>query len=226
MKPGQRVIVELRRLIASGELRPGERIGEIATAESLGVSRMPVRTALRALEHEGLVVKLGARGYAARGVSPNNIRDAVQVRGVLEGLAARQAAERGLSLAQRRALTRCLEEGDTLFANGCFSVEDLDSYHAMNLRFHATLVDAADNGAIRSALATNNSLPFAAAAALTVDTKDLGVEFVRLSKTHHQHHQVFEAVVGRQPDRAEALMRQHALAALENAKIFPNADSD
>lgn len=79
------MIVELRRLIAAGELRPGQRIAEIATAEALGVSRMPVRTALRALEHEGLVVKLGARGYAARSVSANDIRDAVQVRGFSKG---------------------------------------------------------------------------------------------------------------------------------------------
>lgn len=223
MKPGQRVIVELRRLIAAGELRPGQRIAEITTAEALGVSRMPVRTALRALEHEGLVVKLGARGYAARSVSADDIRDAVQVRGVLEGLAARQAAERGLSLSQRRSLGQCLEEGDDLFAKGHFAVEDLDLYHAMNLRFHTALVAAADNAAVASALATNNSLPFAAAAALTVDLKDLGAEFVRLSRAHDQHHQVFAAVEGGRVELAEALMRDHALAALENERIFPQA---
>ena len=223
MKPGQRVIVELRRLIASGELRPGQRIAEIATAEALGVSRMPVRTALRALEHEGLVVKLGARGYAARGVSANDIRDAVQVRGVLEGLAARQAAQRGLSLSQRRSLSRCLEEGDALFAKGHFAAEDLDFYHAMNFRFHAALVGAAANAAVEQALATNNSLPFAAAAALTVDLNDLDVEFTRLSRAHDQHHRVYAAIHGGQADLAEALMRQHALAALENERVFLQA---
>ena len=223
MKPGQRVIVELRRLIASGEFRPGQRIAEIATAEALGVSRMPVRTALRALEHEGLVVKLGARGYAARGVSANDIRDAVQVRGVLEGLAARQAAQRGLSLSQRRSLSRCLEEGDALFAKGHFAAEDLDMYHAMNLRFHAALVGAAANAAVEQALATNNSLPFAAAAALTVDLNDLDVEFTRLSRAHDQHHQVYAAIHGGQADLAEALMREHALAALENKRVFLQA---
>lgn len=223
MKPGQRVIVELRRLIASGEFRPGQRIAEIATAEALDVSRMPVRTALRALEHEGLVVKLGARGYAARGVSANDIRDAVQVRGVLEGLAARQAAQRGLSLSQRRSLSRCLEEGDALFAKGHFAAEDLDMYHAMNLRFHAALVGAAANAAVEQALATNNSLPFAAAAALTVDLNDLDVEFARLSRAHDQHHQVYAAIHGGQADLAEALMREHALAALENERVFLQA---
>ncbi|MFO6281776.1 GntR family transcriptional regulator, partial [Pseudomonas aeruginosa] len=53
-KPGQRVLAELRKLIASGELAAGERIVEIPTAERLQVSRMPVRIALRTLEQEGL----------------------------------------------------------------------------------------------------------------------------------------------------------------------------
>ena len=136
-------------------------------------------------------------------------------------MAARQAAERGLTLSQRRSLQLCLDEGDALFAKGHFAVEDLDFYHAMNLRFHAALVGAAANAAVESALATNNSLPFAAAAALTVDLKDLAVEFVRLSKAHDQHHQVFAAIEGGKAEVAETLMRDHALAALENERVFP-----
>ncbi len=64
-KPGQRVLAELRKLIASGELAAGERIVEIPTAERLQVSRMPVRIALRTLEQEGLLCKTG-RGYRVR----------------------------------------------------------------------------------------------------------------------------------------------------------------
>lgn len=59
MKPGQRVLFALRKMIVSGEIPDGARIAEIATAERFGVSRMPVRTALRTLEQEGLVAKLG-----------------------------------------------------------------------------------------------------------------------------------------------------------------------
>ena len=112
MKPGQRVIVALRKQIASGEIADGARIAEIATAAALNVSRMPVRTALRALEQEGLVVKLGARGYAARAPSPSQIQDAIEVRGVLEGLAARRLAEQGLNSDARRTIEQCLEQGD------------------------------------------------------------------------------------------------------------------
>ena len=111
MKPGQRVIVALRRQIASGEIADGARIAEIATAAALNVSRMPVRTALRALEQEGFVVKLGSRGYAARAPSPEQISDAIDVRGVLEGLAARRMAKRGLSARDRTSFMQCLEQG-------------------------------------------------------------------------------------------------------------------
>ncbi|MFP3449034.1 GntR family transcriptional regulator, partial [Pseudomonas sp. SIMBA_067] len=91
---------------------------EIPTAQRFGVSRMPVRMAFRTLEQEGLLVPFGGRGYQVRSVSPSDIAGAVEVRGVLEGLAARQAAERGLSDDARRALERCLVEGDQLFDKG------------------------------------------------------------------------------------------------------------
>lgn len=122
-KPGQRVLAELRKLIASGELAAGERIVEIPTAERLQVSRMPVRIALRTLEQEGLLCKTG-RGYRVRAVTREDIAGAVEVRGVLEGLAARQAAERGLSAEARATLEECLAEGDRLFANGQVLLEE------------------------------------------------------------------------------------------------------
>lgn len=208
-------------MIAAGELEPGQRIAEIPTAERLAVSRMPVRTALRALEQEGLVVRLGARGYAARGVSAADIEGAIEVRGALEGLAAGQAAIKGLEPATRRALARCLADGDALFAKGGFAAEDLDAYHAMNQKFHAEVVKASGNPAIASALATNNSLPFAAATALALDMADLQAEFIRLSGAHDEHHLVVQALERRDAEAAETLMRGHARAAMRNSRVFP-----
>jgi GntR family transcriptional regulator of vanillate catabolism len=210
-------------MIAAGELEPGQRIAEIPTAERLGVSRMPVRTALRALEQEGLVIRLGARGYAARGISASDIAGAIEVRGVLEGLAAGQAASKGLEPAVRRALKRCLTDGDALFAKGEFAAEDLDAYHAMNQKFHAELVKASGNPAIASALATNNSLPFAAATALALDMTDLQAEFVRLSGAHAEHHKVVQALERGDAEAAETLMRAHARAAMRNERVFAGA---
>ncbi|MBO9724706.1 MAG: GntR family transcriptional regulator [Novosphingobium sp.] len=221
MKPGQHVIVSLRRMIASGELQDGERIAEIPTAEALGVSRMPVRTALRALEQEGLVAKLGSRGYAVRGPSAVEVEAAVEVRGVLEGLAARRLALRGLSQREERAFEQCLASGDALFAKGYLSDEDLEGFHAYNLAFHEQLVRASGNGAIEVALARNNLLPFASAAALALDWEDdREAEFEHLRKAHVQHRAVLAAILAGDADLAETIMRSHAHAATGSARVF------
>ena len=215
-KPGQRVLAELRKLIASGELAAGERIVEIPTAERLQVSRMPVRIALRTLEQEGLLCKTG-RGYRVRAVTREDIAGAVEVRGVLEGLAARQAAERGLSAEARATLEECLAEGDRLFANGQVLLEELERYQRMNMRFHRTIIEASGNPAIAVALARNDHLPFASVSALAVDRDNLEQEF------RMQHHAVVDALVNGQGARAEAIMREHANATLRYADYFDPA---
>lgn len=68
-KPGQTILVALRKMIASGELAAGERLMEVPTAELFGVSRMPVRMAFRTLEQEGLLVPFGGRGFQVRSIS-------------------------------------------------------------------------------------------------------------------------------------------------------------
>ncbi|AVQ02504.1 GntR family transcriptional regulator [Caulobacter segnis] len=225
MKPGQRVLMALRKMIASGEIKSGERIAEIPTAAALGVSRMPVRTALRSLEQEGLVVRLGARGYAARGVSTGQIRDAIEVRGVLEGFAARRLAEGGASEQTRQRLAALIEEGEALFASGQLCAEDLDRYAAYNLAFHDTLVAAAGNVAVETALARNNFEPFAGAGALALDLTDLAAEYEHLIAAHRQHKAVLEAIERGDALAAEQIMRDHALAAVRNAKVFEAAMS-
>jgi DNA-binding GntR family transcriptional regulator len=84
------VIARLRQLIVAGHWSAGMRLAEIPVAQSLGLSRTPVRLALRTLEQEGLVEKAGTRGYVVRAVSEADIRSAIEVRGALEGLAARR----------------------------------------------------------------------------------------------------------------------------------------
>lgn len=223
IKPGQRVIVALRKMIASGEIKGGERIGEIATAAALGVSRMPVRTALRMLEQEGLVERLGARGYAARNMSSARIRDAIEVRGVLEGFAARRLAERGMPLELRARLAALIEQGETLFAAGRLVAEDMDRYAAYNLAFHDALVAGAGNSAVETALARNNFEPFASAGALALDLTDLEAEYDHLLAAHRQHQLVFDALERGDGVTAERIMRDHALAAIRNAKVFETA---
>ncbi|WP_147462680.1 GntR family transcriptional regulator, partial [Pseudomonas syringae] len=147
-KPGQTVLVALRKMIASGELAAGERLMEVPTAELFGVSRMPVRMAFRTLEQEGLLVPFGGRGFQVRSISPMEIAGAVDVRGVLEGLAARQMAERGVTQEARDELEACLVQGDALFEKGHVTEDDLEVYHDMNMRLHRVIVEGSGNRAI------------------------------------------------------------------------------
>lgn len=220
MKPGQRVIVALRKMIASGELADGVRIAEIATAERLGVSRMPVRTALRTLEQEGLVIKLGARGYAARGPTATQIDGAIEVRGVLEGLAAKIVASRPIAPDFAKRLKACLQIGDALFAKGHLEEGDLECFYSYNLAFHDLLVNGSANQAIAIALSRNNHLPFASAAALALDWDDLESEYHHLLAAHHQHLAVSAAILAGKADEAEHLMRHHARASVGNRSVF------
>ncbi|RMN71353.1 Transcriptional regulator VanR [Pseudomonas syringae] len=219
-KPGQTVLVALRKMIASGELAAGERLMEVPTAELFGVSRMPVRMAFRTLEQEGLLVPFGGRGFQVRSISPLEIAGAVDVRGVLEGLAARQMAERGVTQEARDELEACLVQGDALFEKGHVTEDDLEVYHDMNMRLHRVIVEGSGNRAIADALSRNDHLPFASVTALAVDRDNLIREYRRFNFAHMQHHAVVDALVNGQGARAEAIMREHANATLRYAEIF------
>ncbi len=217
---GQRVLSALRQMIIAGELSAGERLVEIPTAEQLGVSRMPVRIAFRALEQEGLLTKLPGRGYRVREVTPEEIHGAVEVRGVLEGLAAARAAQTGLSETQRQGMSDALAQGDALFDKGHITEEDIEAYHDLNKRFHRVIVEAGANPAIDAALTKVAHLPFASIDALAIDRNHLDREYRRFNYAHMQHHAVFDAIVQGQCARAEAIMREHANATLRYATLF------
>lgn len=193
---------------------------EVPTAELFGVSRMPVRMAFRTLEQEGLLVPFGGRGFQVRSISPMEIAGAVDVRGVLEGLAARQMAERGVTQEARDELEACLVQGDALFEKGHVTEDDLEVYHDMNMRLHRVIVEGSGNRAIADALSRNDHLPFASVTALAVDRDNLIREYRRFNFAHMQHHAVVDALVNGQGARAEAIMREHANATLRYAEIF------
>ncbi|WP_417228041.1 GntR family transcriptional regulator [Amphritea sp.] len=225
-KASQRVLSTLRQMIISGELAAGERVAEIPTADRLGVSRTPVRIAFRALEQEGLLSKLERRGYRVREVTAGDIRGAVEVRGVLEGLAARQAAEKGLTTAQREELLQCLAQGDALFIKGHVDETDLEIYHDLNKRFHTLIIEASDNPAISTALRHSEHTPFASVSSLAIDRHNLALEYRRFNFAHMQHHAAFEAIDQGLGARAEGIMREHAYVTLQYAEPFYLANDD
>ncbi|WP_428035795.1 GntR family transcriptional regulator [Amphritea sp.] len=225
-KQGQRVILSLRQMIVNGDLAAGERLREESLAERLGVSRTPIRVALKLLAQEGLLQTVGARGYAVREISTQEIRNAVDVRGVLEGMAARLLAEGGMTDAVRDTLKQCLDKGDELFAQGSIDEEDVVVFHDLNMNFHNTIIENCGNSAVKSAIMLNDHIPFASVHSIAIDSSAMDREYLRLTFANVQHHLVFDALSNRQGARAEALMREHANAALRYADIFRVGSAD
>lgn len=135
----ERVYEQLKGAILSGEIKPGERLLETQLAQSLGVSRIPLREAIRKLERDGLVVAFPRRGVYASSISPRDIDDVYAVRVVLEGLAARLAAERRTDeqLARLdRIVAEMKEQADRGDSNGLF---------ATGRCFHEAVLEASGN---------------------------------------------------------------------------------
>ena len=203
------VALRIREMILRGELRPGERLAEIGLAERLGVSRTPIRQALPALAREGLLAAAGRRGYVVRSFSPDDVLDAIETRGLLEGLAARRIAERGTSKELLEKLQTCLAEGDAILAKRRFESADEQRYSEMNGRFHALIVEGAGSRILADTLARNDHVPFASASAVAF-SRDTAQLLPVLNYAHRQHHAIVQALENRESARAEALMREHA----------------
>ena len=204
------VVATLRQHIVSGRLAAGERLAEIPVALSLGVSRTPVRLAFRSLEQEGLLEKTGKRGFVVRSFSEADVRAAIEVRGMLEGLAARHLAERGMSATVRDALALSISEGQAVLAKGYLAVEDIARWSRLNQRFHDALVHSHESHVIADAIARNNHLPFASADSIALNPDALPAEFQKLRVAQLQHQLVFDALEQRESARVEMLMREHA----------------
>lgn len=142
--PLTRMVVDtLRDRILSGAAAGGERLVEGRLSEELGVSRMPVREALRQLASEGLVTIEPRRGAAVTQFSADQVRELVEVRATLEGLNAKLAAKRHDAAK--------IQELEGILAEGMRLAETADSLTLtrLNQRFHDALANIADNSVLR-----------------------------------------------------------------------------
>jgi GntR family transcriptional regulator of vanillate catabolism len=212
-----RALLALRELILSGEFAPGERMAELPLVERLGVSRSPLRLALAALEHEGLLRGLAGGGYAVREFTKADIRDAIELRGVLEGTGARFAAERGVTRRDLSSLRTINESIAPLVYLADY--ESFERYVELNERFHAKMLAIARSPMLERALEGILSLPFGGASAFVMTEAELPESRAMLMVAYHHHQAMVEAVEGRQSGRAEALAREHARVALKNLEI-------
>lgn len=206
----------LREMILAGHLPAGSRIAELVLVERLGMSRTPIRTALMRLGEEGLLEALSGGGYAVRTFSEREVADAIELRGTLEGLAVRLAAERGVRPAVLKLASDCLDQIDQVLSQKSLDDESFSDYVRLNGRFHKMLSGMADSEVLVREIARASSLPFASASgfvgvqAHSPDARDM------LVVAQHQHRQVLDAVGLREAGRAEALMREHSRMARRN----------
>ena len=212
-----RAVLGLRELLLSGEFAPGERVSELPLVERLGVSRTPLRLALVALEHEGLLRALDGGGYVVREFTREDITHAIELRGVLEGTAARFAAERGVSRPQLRRLRELNERIWTEVHQADF--ESFERYVDLNERFHALLLEYAASPILERALEGVLSLPFASPSAFVLAEALLPESREILVVAHAHHRALIDAIEAREGARAESVGREHARLARTNLEI-------
>jgi DNA-binding GntR family transcriptional regulator len=199
------VVDSIRRSIVAGEYRPGERLVEDRLAQDLGVSRVPIREALRVLGSEGLVTIAPRRGATVTGVSREEASEMVEVRATLEGLNARLAARRRQP-AILDALREVLQQG-----NRAADAGDAAALTPLNSRFHDLLGQAGSNkvlGDLMRTLRERTAVIFAPAAG----------EATRA--TWDEHAAILRAVIAGDQDLAELLATRHVLRAGDAASTL------
>ena len=208
----------LRTNILSGHFQAGEKLKEAALAENVGCSRTLVRLALSVLEGEGLVEREPNRGCRVREFTLEQVTDAILVRGELEGMAARTAAERGLGPEDAEPIERLLDEMDAALVPGFETHERQARWIDLNETFHARLIAASGNRTIVETIASLSRMPLVSSRSIVFDMSDPTASRRAIERAHEDHHSVFEAIRKHQSARAEALMREHALRSAANKR--------
>ena len=210
--------LKLRELILAGGLPSGARIAELTLVDLLGVSRTPIRAALIRLEQEGLLEALTHGGYAVRTFSEAEVSDAIELRGTVEGLAVRLAAERGASLELMAQAQRCLDEIDAVLADATLSDETFSAYVTLNHKFHNLLGTLSGSRVLARELERVASQPFASPSGFVGVLPNMRQARDMLVVAQHQHREVLTAIAQREGARAESLMREHSRLAQTNLK--------
>jgi DNA-binding GntR family transcriptional regulator len=207
----QRVADELRRAILSGRRQPRERLVEDRLSEELGVSRVPIREALRALAAEGLVDIQPRRGASVAEISVDVARDLVEVRATLEGLNARLAA-RNHDPGIVAELRQVLAEG-----NATARSRNVDDLVRLNGEFHDKLVQAGRNSILWDIMRTlreRTSLVFASNSAR------------RAEQDWDEHSKILAAVIDGDEELASVLATRHVHRAAEAALAQSTAKNE
>ncbi|MCB2046879.1 MAG: GntR family transcriptional regulator [Novosphingobium sp.] len=197
-KASDRAYETIRAMILSGELESGDQLGEEALAERCGVSRTPIREALRRLESELLVRRTDSQRSFVADWSLDDVADAFELRAMLEGYAARRAAE--------RMTPEALERLRSINARVRVAVRatkpDVDGFLDGNRDFHALILDTASSRRLSGLLGALIEQPVVWRTA-----QHYGRE--AFQRSHSEHEDLLAAFARRDGDWAESVMRGH-----------------
>ncbi|MDD2621063.1 MAG: GntR family transcriptional regulator [Syntrophomonadaceae bacterium] len=201
-KPLRELVLEaIREAIKNGILKPRERLMEIQLADELGVSRTPIREALRKLELEGFIVMVPRKGAYVADLSFKDIADVFEIRTALEGLAAGLAAE--------RITDEELEEMERLLVEKAEAIlqQDMERLVEVDTRFHEAIYKASRNQRLWTII---NNLREQIQRFRTTSLSYPG----RKQRSLQEHRHIVEAIQSRDPQLARQLAQEH----IENAE--------
>ncbi|MCI5869038.1 MAG: GntR family transcriptional regulator [Dorea sp.] len=186
----------LRQAILRGELKPGERLMEIQLANKLGVSRTPIREAIRKLELEGLVIMIPRKGAEVADITEKSLRDVLEVRKALEELAVQLACDK-ITQEEIEELKRAAEEFKKILKS-----RDITEIAEADVRFHDVIFMATDNQKLIQLL--NN---------LREQMYRFRVEYLKNEEVYPQliaeHEEIIEHIAKKEKDEASGIVCQH-----------------
>lgn len=186
----------LRQAILKGELKPGERLMEIQLANKLGVSRTPIREAIRKLELEGLVLMIPRKGAEVADITEKSLRDVLEVRKALEELAVQLACEK-ITREEIRELEKAGEEFKKVLKS-----KDVTEIAEADVRFHDVIYMATDNQKLIQLL--NN---------LSEQMYRYRVEYLKeegvFGQLTAEHDEIIKQITKREKENAAKIVCQH-----------------
>jgi DNA-binding GntR family transcriptional regulator len=192
-----KIYKEMKSMIFGQQLKPGTKIHQAKLAETLGVSRTPVVGALKKLEQERLITAVPRRGFYVRNFSKEEMVHIFELREVLEGLAARRASEhvKESHIQKLRAFFKGLKISD--------QKNDIEKYGEEDRRFHNFLIEIGGDELLSGILETYSIVTFSYLVGF------LGGLVRPPEETLPEHLAIIEAIVQRDPERAEQATRLH-----------------
>jgi GntR family transcriptional regulator of vanillate catabolism len=206
----QALSARIRDMILKGEFSAGQHLREVQLADMFGASRTPVRLALAANERDGLLEYGPNRGYVVRPFETKDIASAFEMRALIEGYAARRAAEKGISAEAAACVADAIGVVEHLLdRTEPFDDAARDTWRSQNGIFHQAITELADNRFIAPMLLTVQQIPSVYPPMLA------SYEPAKLRVYNDQHRQILICIQQREAVRAEFLMREHVQSAGE-----------